>query len=67
MSNSRSMLTPRPVTTSVARNTISKTVKKGVKSRVSTGAMFSITLCLASTSHEATRTAPAAPHGICQC
>ena len=58
------MLTPRPVTTSVTRNVTSKMVKKGVKRRVNTGAMFSITLCLASTSQEATRTAPAAPHGI---
>ena len=37
--------------------------KSGVKRRVNTGAMFSITLCLASTSHEPTRTAPTAPHG----
>ena len=41
----------------------STAAKSGVKRRVSTGAMFSITLCLASTSQEATRTAPAAPHG----
>ena len=31
--------------------------------RVSTGAMFSMTLCFASTSHAPTSTAPAAPHG----
>ena len=41
----------------------STAAKSGVKRRVNTGAMFSITLCLASTSQEATRTAPAAPHG----
>ena len=41
----------------------STAAKRGVKRRVSTGAMFSITLCLASTSHEATTTAPAAPQG----
>ena len=41
-------------------------VKSGVNSRVSTGAMFSMTLCFASTSHEPTMTAPAAPHGMSQ-
>ena len=63
MSMFRSMSTARPVSSIVARNTSSTAVKSGVKRRVSTGAMFSITLCLASTSHEATMTAPAAPHG----
>ncbi len=42
---------------------ISTAANSGVNRRVNTGAMFSITLCLASTSQEATRTAPAAPHG----
>src|SRR3712207_7505219 len=41
----------------------STAAKRGVKRRVNTGAMFSITLCLASTSQEATTTAPTAPHG----
>ena len=63
MSVSRSMSTPPPVQSSAPRNVTSTAAKRGVKRRVSTGAMFSITLCLASTSQEATRTAPAAPHG----
>ena len=42
-------------------------MKSGVNSRVSTGAMFSTTLCLASTSHEATMTAPIAPQGMIHC
>ena len=41
-------------------------MKSGVNRRVSTGAMFSMTLCLASTSHEPTRTAPIAPQGTSQ-
>ena len=41
----------------------SSTVNSGVNSFVSTGAMFSITLCFASTSHAAITTAPATPHG----
>ena len=41
-------------------------VKSGVNRRVSTGAMFSMTLCFASTSHEPTMTAPIAPHGMSQ-
>jgi hypothetical protein len=40
----------------VPRNAISTAAKSGVKSRASTGAMFSITLCLASTSHDAITT-----------
>ncbi len=56
----------RPVQAIVARNTSRRTVKSGVNRRVSTGAMFSMTLCFASTSHEPTRTAPAAPHGTSQ-
>ena len=39
-------------------------MKSGVKSIVSTGAMFSMTLCLASTSQPAMMTAPMAPQGI---
>ena len=39
-------------------------MKSGVKSQVSTGAMFSMTLCLCSTSHAPMITAPIAPHGI---
>jgi hypothetical protein len=61
---SRSMSTPRPVHARAPRNAISNAANMGVKRRVNTGAMFSITLCLASTSQEATTTAPAAPHGI---
>jgi len=39
----------------------------GVNRRVSTGAMFSITLCLASTSQEAITMAPRAPQGRIHC
>ena len=42
---------------------VSITANSGVKSIVSTGAMFSTTCCLDSTSHAATITAPAAPAG----
>ena len=63
MSTSRSTSTPRPVQRSVPRNTTSAAAKRGVKRRVSTGAMFSTTLCLASTSHDATTSAASAPHG----
>jgi hypothetical protein len=38
-------------------------VNSGVNSLVSTGAMFSMTLCFASTSQDPMMTAPAAPHG----
>ena len=38
-------------------------VKSGVNTFVSTGAMFSMTRCFAPTSQAATSTAPAAPHG----
>ena len=55
-----------PVHAMVARNTSSTTVNSGVNSRVSTGAMFSMTLCFASTSQDPTMTAPIAPHGISQ-
>ena len=55
-----------PVHTIVTRNANSNRVKSGVKSLVSTGAMFSMTLCLASTSQDPTMTAPAAPHGSTQ-
>ena len=42
-------------------------MNSGVNSRVSTGAMFSTTLCLASTSHPATTTAATAPQGSSHC
>src|SRR5687767_11426672 len=61
MSAFRPMSTPRPVHSRVPRNVTSTAANKGVKRRVNTGAMFSITLCLASTSQEATTTAPTAP------
>ena len=57
------MSMPRPVKTIVPRKASSASANRGVKSRVSTGAMFSITLCFASTSQEATITAPSTPHG----
>src|SRR5690606_16683290 len=41
----------------------STAANSGVKRRARTGAMFSMTLCLASTSHAPTMTAPIAPHG----
>ena len=63
MSTLRSRWMPRPVHAMVARKVTSTAAKSGVNSRLSTGAMFSITLCFASTSHDATTTAPAAPHG----
>ena len=52
MSTSRSTLMGLPVHAIVARNARSSTVNNGVNSLVSTGAMFSMTLCFASTSHE---------------
>ena len=39
-------------------------MNSGVNSFVSTGAMFSMTLCFASTSQAAMTTAPATPHGM---
>ena len=54
---------PALVQTKATRNASSTAVNSGVNSRVSTGAMFSMTPCLASTSHPATTTAPTAPHG----
>ncbi len=63
MSTSRSTSTPRPVHSRAPRKASSRAAKSGVKRRVSTGAMFSITLCFASTSQAATTSAPAAPHG----
>jgi len=53
-------------TAAAARKVSSRRVNSGVNSLVSTGAMFSMTLFLASTSHAATTTAPAAPHGRIQ-
>jgi len=50
----------RIITTTKIR---SKAVKRGVNSQVSTGAMFSMTLCLYSTSQAAMMTAPIAPQG----
>jgi hypothetical protein len=55
-----------PVHAMVARNASSRRVKSGVKISVSTGAMFSMTLCFASTSHAAMSTAPTAPQGRIQ-
>ena len=66
MSTSRSTAMPLPVHAMVARNASSRRVKSGVKRSVSTGAMFSMTLCLASTSHAAMTTAPTAPQGRIQ-
>ena len=63
ISTSRWMSTARPVPSTTPKNTSSTIVNSGVNSRASTGAMFSITLCFASTSQEAISTAPAAPHG----
>jgi hypothetical protein len=55
-----------PVHAIVARNASSRTVNSGVNSLVSTGAMFSMTLCFASTSQAPMMTAPIAPHGSSQ-
>ncbi len=41
-------------------------MKSGVNNLVSTGAMFSMTLCFASTSQDPMMTAPAAPQGMSQ-
>ena len=60
------MLIGLPVHAIVARNTRSSIVNSGVNSLVSTGAMFSMTLCFASTSQDPMMTAPAAPHGSSQ-
>ncbi|MCU0251296.1 MAG: hypothetical protein MUE61_13860 [Vicinamibacterales bacterium] len=46
---------------------MSSRANSGAKIRVRTGAMFSMTLCFASTSQEATTAAPTAPHGTIQC
>ncbi len=64
MSTSRSTSMPLPVQAIVSRKATSTAVNSGVNRRVSTGAMFSMTLCLASTSQALMRTAPTAPHGI---
>ena len=53
MSTFRSTSTPRPVHAIVARKASRTMANSGVKSRVSTGAMFSMTLCFASTSQDA--------------
>ena len=66
ISTLRWMSIGRPVQAIVARNTSRRMVKSGVNSRVSTGAMFSITLCFASTSQEATSSAPMPPQGTSQ-
>ena len=66
MSTSRFTLMGLPVHAIVARNARSSMVNSGVNSLVSTGAMFSMTLCFASTSQDPMMTAPAAPHGISQ-
>ena len=66
MRTSRSTSIPLPVHTMVTRNARSRRVKRGVNSRVSTGAMFSMTLCLASTSQPAMTTAPMTPQGRIQ-
>ena len=52
-----------PVTAMPMIAATSITANNGVKTLVSTGAMFSITLCFASTSQATTTTAPTAPHG----
>ena len=63
MSTSRSTSMPLLVQTMATRKASRVAAKSGVKTRVSTGAMFSMTLCLASTSHADTMTAAMAPHG----
>ena len=63
MSTSRSTSIPLPVHAIVARKASSEAANSGVNNRVNTGAMFSITLCFASTSHDPMMTAPRAPHG----
>src|SRR5215204_46831 len=57
------MSIPRPVPIIVPRKAMRAMANRGVKIRVNTGAMFSITLCFASTSQEATITAPRIAHG----
>src|SRR6267142_1689593 len=52
ISTSRFTLMGLPVHTIVARNTSSRSVNSGVNSLVSTGAMFSMTLCFASTERD---------------
>ncbi len=66
MSTSRLTSMPLPVHATVARNASRRRVNRGVNSSVSTGAMFSMTLCFASTSQAATTTAPTAPQGRIQ-
>ena len=58
---------PALVQPTATRKASSTAVNSGVNSRVSTGAMFSTTLCLASTSHPATTTAATAPQGRSHC
>ena len=66
MSTSRSTSMPLLVHTMVARKASSTAASSGVNRRVSTGAMFSMTLCFASTSQAPMSTAPSAPHGTSQ-
>ena len=66
MRTCRSTLMGLPVHAIVARNASSRTANNGVNSLASTGAMFSMTLCFASTSQDPMMTAPAAPHGTSQ-
>ena len=63
MSTSRFTSMPLPVQAMVARKASRTAVNRGVNRRVRTGAMFSMTLCLASTSQAPMMTAPAAPQG----
>ena len=63
ISTSRPTSIPLPVQSIVSRKATSTAVNSGVNRRVSTGAMFSMTLCLASTSQALMRTAPTTPHG----
>ena len=67
ISTSRSRSMPVPVHAIVASRDTRTAANSGVNRRVSTGAMFSMTLCLASTSQAPTTTAPMAPHGRSHC
>ena len=58
---------PLPVHAIVTSKASRAAANSGVNRRVRTGAMFSTTLCFASTSQAPTMTAPMAPHGSIHC
>ncbi|MNW56935.1 hypothetical protein D3C74_346940 [compost metagenome] len=66
MRRPRSVSSREPAVASTTKSTSSMTTVSGVKTRVRTGAMFSTTFCLASTSQAATTSAPGTANGRTQ-